>query len=84
MEPERWDPVVPRVLSGTVRLADIPEIPQRVVRVFLSSTGVGKCEHVQCMYVRVNDVTMVHPIAHSVGSNLLPIGNSYRTQNGQN
>ena len=50
MEPERWDPVVPRVLSGTVRLADIPEIPQRVVRVFLSSTGVGKCEHV-CMFV---------------------------------
>ena len=48
MEPERWDPVVPRVLSGTVRLADIPEIPQRVVRVFLSSTGVGKCEHVLC------------------------------------
>ena len=42
MDPKNWDPIVAKVLAGTVRLEEIPEIPQRVVRVFLSSTGVGK------------------------------------------
>ncbi|XP_053395169.1 NACHT and WD repeat domain-containing protein 2-like [Mercenaria mercenaria] len=35
-----WDPIVRRVLAGQVKPEELPEIPQRVVRVFLSSTGI--------------------------------------------
>lgn len=42
MEGADWDPIVHRVLAGNVDPAELPEIPQRVVRVYLSSTGVGK------------------------------------------
>lgn len=42
MEGANWDPVVHRVLAGNVDPAELPEIPQRVVRVYLNSAGVGK------------------------------------------
>ena len=41
MESADWDPIVNRVLAGSVDPAELPEIPQRVVRIFLSSTGIG-------------------------------------------
>lgn len=41
MEAEDLDPVVRKVLAGQVRPEDLPSIPQRVVRVYLSSTGIG-------------------------------------------
>ncbi|WAR24293.1 LOW QUALITY PROTEIN: NWD2-like protein [Mya arenaria] len=40
MEGADWEPIVHRVLAGNVLPEELPEIPQRVVRVFLSSTGV--------------------------------------------
>ncbi|KAL4236339.1 hypothetical protein ACF0H5_004726 [Mactra antiquata] len=39
MELDDYDPIVRRVLAGHVGPNELPEIPQRVVRVYISSTG---------------------------------------------
>ncbi|KAH3695860.1 NACHT and WD repeat domain-containing protein 2-like [Dreissena polymorpha] len=40
MEGADWAPIVHRVLAGNVDPNELPEIPNRVVRVYLSSTGI--------------------------------------------
>lgn len=49
-----WDPIVRRVLAGQVKPEDLPEIPQRIVRVFLSSTGIGRhAIFILCSYILI-------------------------------
>jgi len=59
MEGADWDPIVHRVLAGNVPVEDLPEVPQRVVRVFLSSTGVGELRK-SCVIVHVLTETKQH------------------------
>lgn len=53
------DPVVRRVLAGQIQAEDLPTIPQRVVRVYLSSTGIDsqteRNAFVEKVYPRLRD-----------------------------